>query len=430
MGAIVVVGLQWGDEGKGKLADILVKKKNISYSVRAQGGANAGHTIVIGDREYKFHLLPSAVLYPDVICYLASGVIFDPDDFLQEVKNVERERAAVLGRLWIAPTAHVALPFHKKLDQAAEILASGNKIGTTGKGIGPCYGFKARRWGIRVGDLLHPETLPAKLERALLYARKECPDLFSEQLLPDRDLLLHELKEKGKQLAPYIRPMENSLWEALQQGKRILLEGAQGTFLDLNFGIYPYVTSSNTTAPAICAAAGLPTQAVQEVLGVLKVYCTRVGEGPFPTEFQAKEYAQFLSHTEAREVGTTTGRLRRMGWWDGVMARYAIQLNGVSQLAVTKLDVLDRLEEISLCIGYKLNGKEIDTLSLQIEDFSLYEPIYETLPGWKASTTEAKKWSDLPQNAQKFLNRLEQICECPIAWISVGPSREQAFMKE
>jgi len=425
MPSIVVVGIQWGDEGKGKMIDLLSKQAD--HIVRAQGGNNAGHTIKIGEEEYRFHLIPSGILYPHTKCYIAGGTVIDPEVLLKEINGLETKSISVKGRLFISPYAHVILPYHRELDKLYESLKGDSAIGTTGRGIGPCYVDKANRMGIRIGDLIQPEALEKQLKMNLSFKNKELQQVFGQPSL-NFEKIYNAYVSYGKQLESFVSQVENTVAVELKKNAAVLFEGAHGTFLDITFGTYPFVTSSSTIAAGVCAGAGVGPTQIDHVLGVVKAYTTRVGNGPFPTALSTEEETTFLDHAAAREIATTTGRKRRMGWFDAVLARYGARLNGTSSLAVTKLDVLDHLEKIKICREYKVKGNILEIPPAQIQDFEEIEPIYEELPGWKCTTKDIKKWEDLPKNAQKYLARIEELCETPISIVSVGPERDRTLI--
>ncbi|SCA63000.1 Adenylosuccinate synthetase [Chlamydiales bacterium SCGC AG-110-P3] len=420
MTGIIVVGTQWGDEGKGKVIDLLTEQAQ--HVVRAQGGNNAGHTIVVGDNEYKLHLIPSGIIHSHTQCYIGSGTVIDPAVLLKEIEELEEGGITIAGRLWISPTAHVILPHHRQLDILLEKAKGAAAVGTTGRGIGPCYADKAHRLGIRFDQLVHPETLPAALAPIITLYNTQLRHQYGMEGT-SLDLLIAEYSAYGRALRSYVRPFEDALDTAIRSSENILFEGAQGTFLDLNNGTYPFVTSSNTTAAGVCAGAGIGPTVIDEVTGITKAYTTRVGNGPFPTE----QREAFADHQVAREFGTTTGRKRRMGWLDLMMLKTAKRLNGLTSLALTKLDILDDLDSVQVCIGYTLEGRSVDQLPTLLAEWEQVAPIYETLPGWKASTSHIKEYEMLPQNAQNYITFIEQFVGVPIDIVSVGPARNQTI---
>ena len=387
MPAVIVVGTQWGDEGKGKMIDIL--SEQAKYVVRSQGGNNAGHTISVRGEEYRFHLIPSGILYPHTLCFIGGGVVLDPESFLQEVAGLESKGVKVKGRLFLSPYAHVVFSYHREIDRLQEKKKGANAIGTTGRGIGPCYTDKTARIGIRVCDLVDPAILRSVLKPVLQLKNAELQQLYQEPAL-DFDRLYEQYAAFGAKLLPFVTDVEQELAKALQNDETMLFEGAHGTFLDITFGTYPFVTSSSTLSAGICAGAGIGPTSIDHTLGVVKAYTTRVGNGPLPTALTPEEESKFLDHQQAREVGTTTGRKRRLAWFDAPLVRRSVQLNGVDSMAVTKLDVLDKLSEIKICTGYKLDGNELSYFPASSEVLGRVEPIYETHKGWLMPTHEAE----------------------------------------
>lgn len=417
MNTIAVVGLQWGDEGKGKIVDLIGEE--MDGVIRAQGGHNAGHTIVAKGKEYHFHLIPSGILHPGVKCYVGGGTVVDPKSLLIEIEQLKRGGVDLKSRLFISPYAHLILPYHQKLDHLYE--ESETPIGTTGRGIGPCYEDSVARRGIRLGEWIVPEIFQKKLSH-LLMEKNRLLSLYDVSGF-DYDVLLEEYSEYAKALKEYIFPFENALSRAIQEGKKFLFEGAQGAMLDNRFGTYPFVTSSSTTSSGLAMGAGLGPRQIGMTMGVMKAYSTRVGNGPFPTEFSEEEMERFTSHEEAREFGTTTGRKRRIGWLDIPLLKEAIRLNGVSNLAITKLDILDSLDFIKICVDYK----NFEYPPVFHGHWMGIEPVYETFSGWKESTKEIKKVEEFPKNVRIFLSRIENLLECPIKIVSFGPEREKTL---
>jgi len=413
----IVVGLQWGDEGKGKIIDILAEKS--ALIVRSQGGNNAGHTIKVKEEEFKFHLVPSGILYPHTRCYIAAGVVMDPASLLKEIDFLNNKGIITKGRLFISPRAHVIFPYHFALDAAAE--EGFGAIGTTKKGIGPAYSDKALRVGITLGDMLSP-SFKEHLFHNVTLKNRILKDIYNKTEL-SFEMIYEEYKKYAENLRPYINDVERELAIAIEKKEEILIEGAQGALLDINFGTYPFVTSSNTIAAGVCAGAGIGK--ADCVLGVFKAYSTRVGNGPFPTEFSEKERKLFPDNVTLREVGTTTGRPRRLGWLDLVLLKYTARLNGVTSLAMMKLDILDQAEEVKICVKYKLDGKEIDYVPFLAEDLQKVEPVYETIQGWNTSTKEARLISQLPEKAKVFLHKVEAVCNVPLQIVSVGAERDR-----
>jgi adenylosuccinate synthase len=424
MKRIAVVGMQWGDEGKGKVIDLLSEKAH--HIARAQGGNNAGHTIVEGTREYKFHLIPSGILYPHTHCYIGGGTVIDPESLLEEMNSLRNHQIHFEKRLFLSQYAHVVFPYHRLLDTLIEAKKGGSAVGTTGRGIGPCYSDKVHRMGIRVAELIEPEALRARLHAIVPLKNEEFQKLYGHSGFVI-DELFSTYKELGAKLKPFVAPVEEMLFEAGARGDSMLFEGAQGALLDVTFGTYPYVTSSCTLSGGIGAGLGFGSSRVDYVLGVAKAYTTRVGNGPFPTELTAEELSLFPDHNTSREVGTTTGRKRRMGWLDIPILKASKCLNGTDALAIMKLDILDDLEEIKLCTGYKLHGKKIPSLPATIEDLAEVDPVYEVHPGWRQSTRDVSVYSALPAKAKAYLRRIEELLDRSIAMISVGPERQRTI---
>jgi len=423
MPGIIVVGAQWGDEGKGKVIDILTTQAQ--HVVRAQGGNNAGHTVIIGEEEYKLHLIPSGILHSHTQCYIAAGTVVDPEVLIQEMQGLSARGIILKGRLWISPAAHVIFPYHRILDHLIEESKGDRAIGTTGRGIGPCYADKAQRLGIRVGEFIDKEVFTRVLKSVLQVKNYELTHMYGAPPMDESEILEKYLKY-AEILAPFVCDVEDSVNEALEKGAAVLFEGAQGTFLDITTGTYPFVTSANTVAGGLCVGAGVGPTRIDHTLGVIKAYTTRVGNGPLPTEVTEGDI--FLDHHRAREYGTTTGRKRRIGWFDAVLARRAVRLNGMDSLAITKLDILDGLDQVKICTGYQIHGKRIETLPSLAEEFEKVLPIYETHPGWNEDTTEVTSWDELPENARKYLERIEVLCKTPISMVSVGPERDRTLI--
>ena len=430
MASVVVVGTQWGDEGKGKIVDLLTRYAD--YVVRFQGGNNAGHTLVVDGKQYIFHIIPSGVLYPDKTCVIGNGVIIDPGVLLKEMAELAGRGITVAPKqLLLSGNAHLIRPYHQRLDQAREAsLTREKKIGTTGRGIGPCYMDKVGRAGMKVGDLLDPALFHDKLQAAVEEKNFVLTRQFGAEPV-DYAAIAGQFDEFAAQLAPYVGNVSVVLDQARKEGKNILFEGAQGTQLDIDHGTYPYVTSSNTTAGGAATGTGLGPRYLDYVLGITKAYCTRVGGGPFPTELdiETKGVPGEQMSTKGREFGTVTGRKRRCGWLDLAALKRSIIINGVTGLCITKLDVLDGLEELKLCTGYMLDGKRIDLLPMGSEEVTRCEPIYETMKGWSGTTFGAQSWDALPQEARAYLHRIEEICEIPIDVISTGPERDETILR-
>lgn len=421
MTVTVVVGTQWGDEGKGRVVDYLAR--DMDYVIRYQGGNNAGHTVVIGTEKFKLHLLPSGIFYPNVSCVIGNGVVIDPRVLIEEIEIVEG-KGIPIGRLYVSAQAHVIFPYHIELDLAEEEKREGKKIGTTARGIGPCYVDKFSRRGIRIADLLDKDLFREKLQQNLHEKEFLLKNYYHRNVKLKLDEILNEYLGYAHALKKYfVDDVVPIMHEAIKAKKNILLEGAQGTMLDIDHGTYPFVTSSNPISGYACVGVGFGPKEVDEVLGVVKAYVTRVGSGPFPTEILGE--LQDRIREKGGEFGATTGRPRRCGWFDGVVLRHAAQLNGLTSLAVTKLDILDGLETLKICVGYKWNGNVVHNFPANIHKLENSEPVYEDLPGWKESTENIRSFNDLPENAKKYLNRISEIAECPISLVSVGAERGQ-----
>ena len=421
---VVVIGAQWGDEGKGKITDLL--SRSADMVVRYQGGVNAGHTIVVDDRVLKLHLIPSGILYPETICLIGPGTVVDPKVMLGELDMLLANEIDI-GGLQLASTAHVTMPYHRLLDQAIEKQRGDRRIGTTGRGIGPTYADKSQRSGIRVIDLLDEQRLRERLEGPLKEKNQLLETIYGVSPL-DAEAVLQEYLGYGKRLEPHVVECTRVIHQAARARKNILFEGAQGTLLDLDHGTYPYVTSSNPVSGGACIGAGVGPTLIDRVIGVAKAYTTRVGEGPFPTELSGSLNDQLTER--GGEFGTTTGRRRRCGWFDGVIGRYAVQVNGLDCLAITKLDVLDELDEIQVCLAYELDGERIEHFPSSSDDFARCKPIFETLSGWKCSTEDCRQLKDLPAAAMAYLRFLADLMEVPIAIVSLGASRDQTIVVE
>lgn len=424
MSVYIVVGAQWGDEGKGKIVDIL--SEDMDIVARYQGGANAGHTVKIKGKKYILHLIPSGILHPNVLCVIGNGVVVDPVALMEEIQLLEKEGISVKGRLFISHKAHLIMPYHKMLDIAAEEAKGKDKIGTTGRGIGPAYVDKFSRKGIRIVDLLDRNLFEKKLRDNLAEKNAILEKIYGKNPL-DVEKIITEYMEYDKLMDPYIKDISVLLNKAIAEGKNILLEGAQGTLLDVDHGTYPYVTSSNPVAGGACIGVGMGPTRITSVIGVMKAYTTRVGYGPFPTELSGKEGEYFRE--VGQEYGATTGRPRRCGWFDAVVARYAVRINGIDKLAITKLDVLDQLKEIKICTAYEHKGKIIKEFPSEMNILKEIKPIYETLPGWETDTTGIKSYDELPENAKNYLNRISELTGAKIAIVSVGQARSQTIFK-
>jgi adenylosuccinate synthase len=421
---VVVIGAQWGDEGKGKITDLLSKSADVV--VRYQGGVNAGHTVVVQGQTFKLHLIPSGILYPNTECIIGSGTVIDPKVLIEELDQIEALNVST-DNLLISGTAHVTMPYHRLIDQASEERRGSHKIGTTKRGIGPTYADKSERIGIRINDLMEPEGLRKQLRWTVEYKNVILEKLYELPPL-DPDAVIDEYLTYAERLRPHVVDSSLRIAEAVRQRRNILFEGAQGTLLDLDHGTYPYVTSSNPVAGGACVGAGVGPTMIDRVIGVAKAYTTRVGEGPFPTELS--DCTGELLCDRGAEFGTTTGRKRRCGWFDGVIGRYAVRINGLDCLAITKLDVLDELDEIKVCVAYELDGERCLDLPTSARQFARCRPVYKTLPGWQQSTANCRTLDDLPPRALDYLKFLAELMEVPIAIVSLGASRDQTIIVE
>jgi len=423
---IVIIGAQWGDEGKGKVVDLLADRFDIVS--RYQGGHNAGHSVYVGDKAFVLRLLPSGIIHPDKICVLGNGMVIDPKAFFEEVDQIREKGIEVIPeRLKVSSRAHLIMPYHRALDHTSEERLGNEKIGTTLRGIGPAYEDKAGRRGIRVSDALSPEILKLRIERNLEEANRIIV-LFGQQPLRS-DEILAEISPLVERLRPFVCETSHFLAEARKENKKILLEGAQATLLDVDHGTYPYVTSSNPTAGGASVGAGIPPHHITGVLGIVRTYATRVGEGPFPTEMlNGESPIAHLIRERGNEYGSVTKRPRRCGWFDAVATRYASELNGFDSIALTKLDVLDELDEVKVCVGYRINGVRVDTFPAVSHELRLIEPIYETLPGWKSPTVGVTEYEALPENARKYVEYLSRSVGVEIGLISTGPERDQTII--
>jgi adenylosuccinate synthase len=422
MPAIVLVGAQWGDEGKGKATDLL--GDTVDYVVRYQGGNNAGHTVVIGSEKYALHLLPSGILSPNVVPVIGNGVVIDPAVLLEEIRGLDA-RGINTSKLVISTNAHLITPYHRTIDKVSERFLGKSKIGTTGRGIGPAYADKISRIGIRVQDLFDRSILEQKLEGALNDKNQVLTKVFNRKNMSVAEIL-EEYLAYAEILRPYVADTSLLLDKALKAGKTVLLEGSQGTLLDVDHGTYPFVTSSNPTAGGACTGSGIGPKAITRVIGIVKAYTTRVGSGPFPTELLDEDGDKL--RTIGHEYGTTTGRNRRCGWYDAPIARYAVRINGLTDFFLTKLDVLTGWEKIPVCVAYDVDGTRHDELPASQTDFHHAKPIYEYLPGWKEDISKARTLSDLPKNAQDYVKYLEEISGAPMSAIGVGPGRDETIV--
>ncbi len=420
MANTILVGAQWGDEGKGKIIDVLTEQADIV--VRTQGGNNAGHTVFIGQKKYVLHLIPSGILRKKKTCVIGNGVVVDPIGLVGEIEGLRKIGVKVNGNLFVSETAHVVFPYHRELDAQREVLKGKNKIGTTKRGIGPAYGDKAARVGLRVLDLINAERFAEKLATKIK-ENNEVLKAFGAKPLSFKEV--HAAYRKaGDYLKPFVTNTVTFLHQAVRRGDDILFEGAQGTFLDIDHGTYPYVTSSNTTSGGACTGSGVAPNRMDRVVGVLKAYTTRVGEGPLPTE--NAEIADML-HAMGREFGATTGRARRCGWFDSVATRHATMVNGIDDLAVTNIDGLDTVETIKVCIGYRDGKKKYDYMPNDVEVLARCEPVYAEFPGWRTPTHEARSWKQLPPKCREYLKAIAELTEAKLFIASVGPGREQTI---
>jgi adenylosuccinate synthase len=423
MSVHVIVGSQWGDEGKGKIVDHL--SEHVDIVARYQGGANAGHTVVIGEQEYILHLIPSGIFTERVTCVIGNGVVVDPAALLEEIEMLRSFGLDIRGRLLISHNAHLIMPYHKLLDKLREEQSS--KIGTTGRGIGPAYIDKFSRTGIRIVDLLDRDILGAKIKINLEEKNKVLKQIYGEEEL-DVDSIIREYREFDKQIDEFITDTSYYLNSAIRDGKKILAEGAQGALLDIDHGTYPYVTSSNPTSGGACTGLGIPPTAITKITGIVKAYTTRVGNGPFPSELTGDEGERL--RTWGNEYGATTGRPRRCGWFDAVLLAYSARVNGIQEMAITKLDVLSHLDEIPVCKSYTVNGKPLKTFPTDERRLGEVKTVYETLPGWKQSLSDVRTFDDLPENARRYIFRLEELTGIPVRIISVGARRDQTLFKD
>ncbi len=423
MANVVVVGAQWGDEGKGKIVDWLSERSDIV--ARFQGGHNAGHTLVIDGTVYKLHALPSGVVRGGKLSVIGNGVVLDPWHLLKEIAEIQGQGVEITPKtLMIAENTPLILPFHGELDRAREAQNSVAKIGTTGRGIGPAYEDKVGRRVIRVADLADAATLERRVDRALVHHNALRAGLGLEPI--DRDGLIAKLNEIAPQILQYAAPVWKVMTEARKAGKRILFEGAQGALLDIDFGTYPFVTSSNVIAAQAATGTGVGPGSIDFVLGIVKAYTTRVGEGPFPTELHDDDGERL--GTRGHEFGTTTGRKRRCGWFDAALVRQTCAVSGVKGIALTKLDVLDGFERLKICVGYELDGKTLDYLPTAADEQARCTPVYEEMEGWSASTEGARSWADLPAGAIKYVRRVEELIGCPVALLSTSPERDDTIL--
>ena len=422
MSTVVISGAQWGDEGKGKIVDYLAQQADTV--VRFQGGSNAGHTVTVGGEEYKLRLLPSGILYKGTTCVIGNGVVVDPQCLLEEFDSMAARGVDTSG-IRVSNRAHVVMPWHKLIDELNEIQRGANKIGTTKRGIGPCYIDKADRIGIRVCDLIDREDFAAKVHSVLAVKNLLLQNVYNHAPL-NADEIIREYESYADRIRPFVCDTITLLNEQIDAGKKILFEGAQATMLDIDYGTYPYVTSSHPISGGVGIGAGVAPKKIDTVVGVVKAYCTRVGEGPFPTE-QLNDIGEKL-RTAGHEFGTVTGRPRRTGWLDACVVKYAGQLSGTDYMAVTRLDILDGFDEIKMCTAYRVNGKVLNEIPASLKILAQVEPVYETFAGWKTDTGKIRRYEDLPVNARKYLERMAQVTGIALGIVSVGPNRDQTIV--
>ena len=420
MSTVVITGTQWGDEGKGKVIDILASRAQVV--VRSQGGNNAGHTVVSGGEVYKLHLVPSGILYPDTQCLIGAGVVLDPKDFIGELDDMER-RGVSTKNLKIDPRAHVVMPWHITLDGLSEAFRGGNDIGTTKRGIGPAYMDKYERCGIRVCDLVDPALFEQKARSTGELKNKIITAVYGGQA-HDLDAVIAEYKAYGERLRPYVADVSVLTYEAYKAGKTILFEGAQATLLDIDFGTYPFVTSSHPLSGGVCVGTGVGPKMIDNIIGVAKAYTTRVGKGPFPTEL-FDETGDTIRN-KGGEFGTTTGRPRRTGWFDAVIVRHSVRVNGLDGLAINKLDTLSGIGDLKICTGYvKPDGTKLHDFPSSLEELAECAPVYEEFPGFDDDITACRSFDELPETCRRYIERLEELCECKVCMVGVGPDRDQ-----
>lgn len=420
MPANIVVGTQWGDEGKGKIIDIIASRADVV--VRSQGGNNAGHTVVNDGQTYKLHLIPSGILYKNTACLIGAGVVLDPKDFLSEIDDLS-SRGISFDNLKIDPRAHVVMPWHITLDGLSEKFRGNSDIGTTKRGIGPCYMDKYERCGIRVYDLVHPEVFAEKVRMTGKLKNKIITEVYGGEP-HDIEAIIKEYTEYGKRLAKYVDDVSVIVYEVAKANKTIMFEGAQATLLDIDFGTYPYVTSSHPLSAGVCVGTGVGPMIISNIIGVAKAYTTRVGKGPFPTELN-DEIGETIRN-KGGEFGTTTGRPRRTGWFDAVIVRHSVRVNGLSSLAINKLDTLGGIGDLKVCVAYKKpDGTVIENFPAALEELADCVPVYETLKGFDDDISSCRSFDELPEACKKYIERLEELCDCHISMVGVGPDREQ-----
>lgn len=420
MPANIVVGTQWGDEGKGKIIDILASRAEVV--VRSQGGNNAGHTVVNNGEVYKLHLIPSGILYPDTLCLIGAGVVLDPKDFISELDGLE-ERGISTANLRIDPRAHIVMPWHIALDGLSEAFRGGSDIGTTKRGIGPTYMDKYERCGIRMYDLVHPDVLAEKIQATGKLKNKIITEVYSGDAF-DLDAVTAEYTEYGKRLLPYMDDVSVLTFDAAKAGKTIMFEGAQATLLDIDFGTYPYVTSSHPLSAGVCVGTGVGPKVITNIIGVAKAYTTRVGKGPFPTELD-DEIGDKIRNVGG-EFGTTTGRPRRTGWFDAVIVRHSVRVNGLDSLAINKLDTLAGIDSLKMCVAYKkADGSIIENFPATLEELEGCTPVYEEFPGFNEDISKCASFDELPENCKSYIARLEELVGCHVSMVGIGPDRSQ-----
>ena len=423
MSAFIVLGAQWGDEGKGKMTDYLAEEADVV--VRFQGGNNAGHTVEVGDRQYKLHLIPSGILYDNKLNVIGNGVVVDPKALFEEIGYLEKEGVKVTPeKLIISDRAHLIMPYHRVLDVLKEKDKRKNDIGTTGKGIGPCYTDKFERCGIRVCDLLHEDVFEEKLRENIKMKNEYITKVLGGEAL-DVEEILAQYKQYAEKIRPFVKDTSVKVYDSIKEDKTVLFEGAQGMLLDIDHGTYPYVTSSNTTAGGVSNGIGVGPNMITNAVGITKAYTTRVGKGPFPTELE-NETGEWI-RTKGHEYGVTTGRSRRCGWLDLVIVKSAVRVSGLTSLAVTKIDTLAGLDKLKVCVGYKFNGEIIDYFPASLEDLAKCEPVYEEFDGWDDSVADARSYDEIPENAKKYLERISEFTGTRISIVSVGPKRDQTM---
>ena len=424
MSTVVITGAQWGDEGKGKVIDFLASQSDVV--VRGQGGNNAGHTVVVGDKKYALRLIPSGILNPEAINIIGNGVVLDPEGFLTEVEKLEKEGICTKN-IRISDRTHLIFPYHKGLDDLAERSRGDNQIGTTKNGIGPCYMDKVERSGIRICDLMDEDVFREKLSHQLKRKNNVIEKIYGGQAF-DEDEMIETYLAYAEKLRPYVEDTTVRLYDSVKAGKKVLFEGAQGTLLDIDFGTYPFVTSSHPISGGFAVGTGIGPNMIEEVLGIAKAYTTRVGKGPFVTE-QDNETGDSIRKA-GNEFGTVTGRPRRCGWFDAVMVKYSARINGMTSIALMLLDVLTGIDELKICTGYEIRGEKVEHFPASLKDLDDAEPVYETFQGWKEDITGAQSFDDLPENAKKYVDRIEELVEVPVKIVSIGPKRSQTIVRD